>query len=136
MADLSTKPYLIRAIYEWCVDSGFTPYLAVQVNSNTRVPPEHVKDGEVVLNISSSATRHLTMDNDAIAFSARFGGVSRELYVPVDAVIGIFARENSQGMFFPRSQEVQSPGVPPAAQDAPEPPDTPPRGKPRLQVIK
>ncbi|TCV83732.1 ClpXP protease specificity-enhancing factor [Sulfurirhabdus autotrophica] len=105
MADISTKPYIIRAIYEWCSDSGLTPYLAVAVDSQTRVPMEFVKDGEIVLNLSLSATNNLTMGNDAIQFSARFSGASRELYVPVKAVIGIFSRENGQGMFFPKEPE-------------------------------
>jgi len=144
MAELSTKPYLIRALYEWCSDSGFTPYLAVSVNDRVRVPMEYVKDGEIVLNISVNAARNLTMGNDLIQFSARFNGVSRELTVPVDSVIGIFAKENGQGMAFPK------PEAPPLAQqlapmekpetslentdDHPEPP--PSRGKRHLQVIK
>lgn len=105
MAEISTKPYIIRAIYEWCSDSGLTPYLAVAVDSQTRVPMEFVKDGEIVLNLSVSATNNMTIGNDAIQFSARFSGASRELYVPIKAVIGIFSRENGQGMFFPKEPE-------------------------------
>src|ERR1044071_961992 len=101
----STRPYLIRAIYEWCSDSGLTPYLSVKVNAQTRVPPEFVKNGEIVLNIGADATRHLTLGNDVVQFSARFGGVSRECSVPVEAVTGIFARENNQGLFFPSEAE-------------------------------
>src|ERR1700719_4337587 len=97
----STRPYLIRAIYEWCSDSGLTPYLSVKVNAQTRVPKEFVKNGEIVLNIGADATRRLTIADDAVQFSARFGGVSRECSVPIEAVTGIFARENSQGLFFP-----------------------------------
>lgn len=105
MAEISTKPYIIRAIFEWCSDSGLTPYLAVAVDSQTRVPMEFVKDGEIVLNLSSNATHNLTIGNDVIQFSARFSGASRELYVPINSVIGIFAKENGQGMFFPKETD-------------------------------
>ncbi|MGB7815239.1 MAG: ClpXP protease specificity-enhancing factor [Methylotenera sp.] len=97
---ISTKPYMVRAIHEWCVDSSLTPHLLVVVNSQTRVPMAYVKDGEIVLNLNYSATKDLHIDNEAIVFSARFGGVSQNLYVPMGAVKGIFARENGQGMFF------------------------------------
>ena len=100
MPDISTKPYMLRAIYEWCTDSGFTPYLAVKVDAATTVPMEYVKKGEIVLNISFGATSGLKMDNDAIHFHARFGGVSREIYVPVHNVLAIYANENGQGMAF------------------------------------
>jgi stringent starvation protein B len=100
MSETSTKPYLLRAIYEWCTDNGYTPYLAVMVDAHTQVPREFVKNGEIVLNISFSATSGLKMDNDIIHFNARFGGVSREIVVPVDNVIAIYARENGQGMAF------------------------------------
>jgi stringent starvation protein B len=100
MADVSTKPYFIRAIYEWCSDCGFTPYLSVRVDDRTRVPVEYVKNGEIVLNVSLNATRNLTINNELIQFSARFNGVSREVSIPVDRVQGIFARENGQGAFF------------------------------------
>ncbi len=97
---ISTKPYMVRAIHEWCVDNGLTPHLLVAVNAQCRVPIAYVKAGEIVLNLNYSATKDLHMDNEAIVFSARFGGVSQNLYVPMDAVKGIFARENGQGMFF------------------------------------
>ena len=101
MAELiSTKPYMVRAIHEWCVDNGFTPHLLVAVNAQCQVPTAFVKDGEIVLNLNYSATKDLHIDNDAIVFSARFSGVSQNLFVPMGAVKGIFARENSQGMFF------------------------------------
>ena len=100
MSDISTKPYMLRAIYEWCTDSGFTPYLAVKVDASTTVPMEYVKKGEIVLNISFGATSGLKMENDAIRFNARFGGVSREIYVPVQNVLAIYANENGQGMAF------------------------------------
>ncbi|HAF01237.1 MAG TPA: ClpXP protease specificity-enhancing factor [Methylophilaceae bacterium] len=105
---ISTKPYMVRAINEWCVDSGLTPHLLVAVNQRTRVPMAYVKNGEIVLNINYSATKDLHIDNEAIVFSARFGGVSQNLYVPMDAVKGIFARENGQGMFFEVEQESQA----------------------------
>lgn len=96
----STKPYMIRAMHEWCVDNGLTPHLLVAVDAHTRVPMAYVKDGEIVLNINYSATKNLQIGNDAVTFSARFGGVSSDLYVPMRAVKGVFARENGQGMFF------------------------------------
>jgi stringent starvation protein B len=96
----STKPYMLRAIHEWCVDNGLTPHLLVVVDSQTRVPMAYVKNGEIVLNLNYAATKDLHMDNEQITFSARFGGVSQSLYVPMNAVKGIFARENGQGMFF------------------------------------
>ncbi len=97
---IPTKPYLVRAIHEWCVDNGLTPHLLVAVDTHCRVPNAHVKEGEIVLNLNYTATKDLHIDNEAIVFSARFGGVSQNLYVPMHAVKGIFARENSQGMFF------------------------------------
>ena len=108
MADFtSTKPYMVRAIHEWCMDNGCTPHLLVAVDSHTRVPMAYVKNGEIVLNVNYTATKELLIDNEAISFSARFGGVSQNLYVPMHAVKGIFARENGQGMFF----EIEEPSV-------------------------
>ncbi len=100
-----TKPYMVRAIHEWCVDNALTPHLLVVVNAQTKVPKAFVKNGEIVLNLNYSATKDLHIDNDAVVFSARFGGAAQNLYVPMDAVRGIFARENGQGMFF----ELESP---------------------------
>ena len=100
MPEVSTKPYLLRAIYEWCTDNGYTPHIAVVVDSRTRVPMQFVKNGEIVLNISFEATSGLKMENQDISFSARFGGVSRDILVPVENVIAIYARENGQGMAF------------------------------------
>ncbi|WP_194724283.1 ClpXP protease specificity-enhancing factor [Noviherbaspirillum malthae] len=100
MSEISTKPYLLRAIYEWCTDNGYTPYLAAAVDAHTRVPREFVKNGEIVLNISFTATSGLKMENDVVSFNARFGGVSREIVIPVDNVVAIYARENGQGMAF------------------------------------
>ena len=100
MSEISTKPYLLRAHYEWCTDSGFTPYIVVIVDSSTKVPMEFVKNGEIVLNISFGATAQLKMDNNFVQFRARFGGVSREIEVPIENVTAIYARENGQGMTF------------------------------------
>jgi stringent starvation protein B len=103
---ISTKPYMLRAMHEWCVDNNLTPHLVVVVNSQTRVPMTYVKDGEIVLNIHYGATKDLHIDNDSVIFSARFGGVSQNIYIPMNAVRGIFARENSQGMFFELEDDV------------------------------
>ncbi len=97
----STRPYLIRALYEWCTDNGFTPYVAVLVDESVQVPREYVKDGEIVLNISFDATSALKLGNDFIEFKARFAGTAREILVPISRVIAIYARENGQGMAFP-----------------------------------
>ncbi|MET0218342.1 MAG: ClpXP protease specificity-enhancing factor [Burkholderiales bacterium] len=149
MKELSTKPYLIRAIYEWCSDSGLTPYVVVKVDAYTKVPMEYVKNGEIVLNLSPDATHKLTMGNDVIQFSARFSGASREVSIPIGAVGGIFAKENGQGLFFetPANLVAEGETAQPAAsaeQDAspePTPPDTngtnPQNGgRARLQVVK
>jgi len=97
----STRPYLIRALYEWCTDNGFTPHIAVAVNPSVQVPREYVKDGQIVLNLSFDATSALQLGNDYIEFKARFAGTAREIMVPVNQVIAIYARENGQGMAFP-----------------------------------
>ncbi|MCJ0765038.1 ClpXP protease specificity-enhancing factor [Variovorax terrae] len=97
----STRPYLIRALYEWCTDNGFTPYVAVLADDTVQVPREYVKNGEIVLNISFDATSSLKLGNEFIEFKARFAGTAREIMVPVSRVIAIYARENGQGMAFP-----------------------------------
>jgi stringent starvation protein B len=108
---VSTKPYLIRAIHEWCTDEGFTPYLAVQVDARTRVPREFVKDGQIVLNVSPDATHQMLMGNDEITFQTRFNGASFPVLVPVDVVLAIYARENGQGMAFEASSvALETPG--------------------------
>ena len=144
MAEVSTKPYFIRAIYEWCSDCGFTPYLSVRVDERTRVPMEYVKNGEIVLNVSLNATRNLTVNNELIQFSARFNGVSREVSVPVDRVQGIFARENGQGAFFTVEAPAALTSTPAAiaavtAAEADSDPPKPPAaaaGKTRLKLVK
>ncbi|HEY0818474.1 MAG TPA: ClpXP protease specificity-enhancing factor [Rhizobacter sp.] len=100
-AGTSTRPYLIRALHDWCTDNGFTPYLAVYVDASVQVPIEYVKNNEIVLNVGFEATTSLKLGNELIEFKARFGGVSRDIAVPVDHVIAIYARENGQGMAFP-----------------------------------
>lgn len=99
----STRPYFIRALYEWCTDNGLTPYVAVAVDGSVQVPREFVKNNEIVLNISFDATSSLKLGNDFIEFKARFAGSSREILVPIGRVIAIYARENGQGMAFPLS---------------------------------
>lgn len=135
MAEKSTKPYLIRAMHEWCSDSGLTPYISVQVNAATRVPTEYVKNGEIVLNVAYDATHRLTIGNDLIQFAARFNGVSRECSIPIETVTGIFAKENGQGMLFPRESAGDAASTPPSPPDTPTT-TTPNGGKPKLQIIK
>ena len=97
----STRPYLIRALHDWCTDNGFTPYLAVHVDETVEVPQEYVKNNEIVLNVGFEATSGLELGNEFIVFKARFGGMARDICVPVDHVVAIYARENGQGMAFP-----------------------------------
>ena len=134
MNETSTKPYLIRAIYDWCTDNGYTPYLSVRVDANTRVPIAFVKNGEIVLNISMDAVQHLQMENEEISCGGRFGGVAHKIVVPVAAVIGIFAKETGQGLAF-QGQESTSAGQEMSGDEEP-PDDTPPPNKPHLRVVK
>ncbi len=97
----STRPYLLRALHDWCTDNGFTPYIAVFVDAGVQVPMEYVKNNEIVLNVGFEATSGLKLGNETIEFRARFGGTAREIVVPVDHVVAIYARENGQGMAFP-----------------------------------
>jgi stringent starvation protein B len=131
--ETSTKPYLIRAIFDWCADNGYTPYLSVKVDANTRVPMAYVKNGEIVLNISMDAVQHLQLGNEDISCGGRFGGVAHQIVVPVAAVTGIFAKETGQGLAF-QGQESAPAGEEGHAAD--EPPKEPPPGKPRLRVVK
>ncbi len=160
----STRPYLLRALHEWCTDNGFTPYLAVFVDETVRVPKEYVKNNEIVLNIGFDATSGLKLGNEFVEFKARFGGSSREITVPVDHVVAIYARENGQGMAFPvptgaavakteparevtaapprglrlASSEPEAQPVPAApGAEPPQPPEpTPPLNRPSLTRIK
>lgn len=141
---ISTKPYMVRAIHEWCLDNALTPQLAVVVNAQTLVPKAHVKDGEIVLNVSDTATKGLHIDNEAIVFSARFGGVSQNIYIPMDALRGIFARENGQGMFFEIADQQEIAGLEEAGEsDVNATEDTkektekePKKGRPNLTIVK
>lgn len=123
----STRPYLIRALHDWCTDNGFTPYVAVFVDQHVQVPSEYVKNNEIVLNVGFEATSALKLGNETIEFKARFGGSSREIIVPIDHVIAIYARENGQGMAFPMPSDAQSAGPSSAAAETPAA-ITPPRG--------
>jgi stringent starvation protein B len=138
---VSTKPYFVRAIFEWCVDQGFTPYLTVAVGPGTRVPREYVRDGQIVLNVGPDATNHLLMGNEEITCQARFNGVAFPVVVPVGAVVAIYAKENGQGMAF----EAALPGDASAERELPAesspddvepPPEAPPPGRPHLTRVK
>ena len=139
MADPSTKPYLIRAIHEWCTDNGFTPYLAVTVDERTIVPPGYARNGEIVLNASVAATNQLRLDNDFISFQARFNGRAHDILVPVTNVSAIYARENGHGMAFevPKSPAVVGPGearAQPVSNPGADRTARPLRGKPSLAL--
>jgi stringent starvation protein B len=108
----STRPYLLRAMHEWCTDSGFTPYVAVFVDETVQVPMEYVKNGEIVLNVGYDATAGMTLGNEFIEFKARFGGVPREIIIPINRVMAIYARENGQGMSFPMNTSADAVVVP------------------------
>lgn len=111
----STRPYLLRALHDWCTDNGFTPYIAVHVDAGVQVPQEYVKNNEIVLNIGFEATSGLKLGNEFIEFKARFGGMAREIVVPIDHVVAIYARENGQGMAFPMPTEMPTPASEQAA---------------------
>ena len=151
MSDIPTKPYILRALYEWCVDNGYTPHIAVRVDSRVQVPAEYVKGGEITLNISPTAVHKLQMGNDLIEFSARFGGVARQISVPVASVHALYARETGHGMTFDlepskpgvlasAEREPQHPKASPTALPAPSAPPTKPTrpggGKPQLKRVK
>jgi len=135
---LSTRPYLIRALYEWCSDQGFTPYVAVKVDGSVQVPREYVQGDEIVLNISMDATSGLKLGNEFIEFKARFGGKARDIMVPMNRVMAIYARENGQGMAFPPPSTSSQADLPidpleAAGPDEPPPPQSP---KPALKRVK
>ena len=140
----STRPYLIRALYDWCSENGFTPYVAVKVDASVQVPREYVQGGEIVLNVSMDATSSLKLGNDFIEFKARFGGKPRDIMVPIHRVMAIYARENGQGMAFPVSDgdapaaslsAVNLVETEPLSDDEPTPPSTSP-ARPALKRIK
>ncbi len=124
----STRPYLIRALHDWCTDNGFTPYVAVYVDAGVQVPMEYVKNNEIVLNVGFEATTALKLGNELIEFKARFGGVARDIVVPVDHVVAIYARENGQGMAFPVPTAAGAAPQPAAGAGTPPTAGTPPRG--------
>lgn len=143
--EIPTKPYLLRALYEWCVDNGYTPHLAVKVDSRTQVPLEYVKNGEITLNIGPTAVHKMLIGNDLVEFSARFGGVARQISVPVSNVYALYGRETGHGMTF----EIDAPkpavqalaesetSAPTAGQDVPpEPPRPTTGGRPALRRVK
>lgn len=156
----STRPYLIRALHEWCTDNGFTPYIAVRVDDSVQVPREYVNDGEIVLNVGFDATSGLQLGNEYVEFKARFGGKPRDIMVPVGRVIAIYARENGQGMAFPppvdllpeaTGQDTTAPDAAEASRvvqlvstepgtdsdgDDPRPPPTAGAGRPALKRVK
>ena len=136
----STRPYLIRALYDWCTDNGFTPYVAVKVDGSVQVPREYVQGGEIVLNVSMDATSALKLGNEFIEFKARFGGQARDISVPISRVMAIYARENGQGMAFPVSDEpspeAKAVPAPSAEGDEPTPPPTAAGARPALKRVK
>jgi stringent starvation protein B len=146
MSEIPTKPYILRALYEWCVDNGHTPHLAVKVDSRAQVPSDYVKGGEITLNVSPTAVHKLQMGNERIEFSARFGGVARQISVPVECVHALYARETGHGMTFevepPKlAVQVSAEGEPavkpvPPALPAPTGPRKPGGGRPRLTRVK
>jgi stringent starvation protein B len=127
----STKPYLIRALHEWCSDNGFTPFIAVFVDGRVEVPMEFVKNDEIVLNLSSEACHQLDLGNEWVSFQARFGGVPKRVMVPVTHVLAIYARENGQGMSFPFDGAKT-----PEPSNASEGGDTPKKPRPALTIVK
>jgi len=148
---ISQKPYLLRALYEWCVDNGYTPYISVTVDTNTRVPMEYVRNGEIVLNIGPLAANRLKIANEHIEFSARFGGTARELMIPVTAVVALYARETGHGMSFESEQKAPieaSDGTSSSVKNAesqpfqlsqpaqPDPAPPTPGGRPTLRRVK
>jgi stringent starvation protein B len=148
MQESSTKPYLLRALHEWCTDNGYSPYIVVTVDSNTVVPPAHIHDGQITLNINPLATNRLTLGNEYIEFEARFSGVTEHIYVPVAAVSAIYARETGAGMGFEVHNSHAYPGgETEAATDSPaeskpagksdnkDSPDDDPK-RPRLTIVK
>jgi stringent starvation protein B len=150
MAEIPTKPYLLRALFQWCVDNGYTPHLAVKVDSKTQVPAEYVKGGEITLNISPNAVHKLQIGNELVEFSARFGGVARQISLPMGNIYALYARETGHGMTFDlegpkpgvqaraESEAVHITAKPPTALPAPatDPKKPSGGGKPTLRRIK
>lgn len=133
----STRPYLIRALYEWCTDNGLTPYIAVLADDTVQVPREYVQNGEIVLNVSFDATSALKLGNEFVEFKARFGGVAREIIVPIDRVLAIYARENGQGMAFPVPVPTTASDEPELVEESDEPtePEQTAPARPGIQLV-
>ena len=126
------RPHLIRALYEWVAENGFTPHILVHADGEgVSVPREHVQEGRIVLNIAARAVQHLSLGDEAVTFSARFGGVPREIYIPVASVLALYAAENGQGMVF---SDVM--GEEPTPPEPPKPEEPAKSGRPTLRVVK
>ncbi|MFA5080926.1 MAG: ClpXP protease specificity-enhancing factor [Hydrogenophilaceae bacterium] len=142
MEPIPQQPYFLRALYEWCVDNGYTPYVTVKVDTGAKVPVAYVKDSQIVLNIGPAAVRNLQMDNTWLSFSARFGGVAQVIEVPVANVLAIYAKETGDGMSFNQVAGTDMRGAPAAPTDVnddgspPMPDPERPKGKPSLRVVK
>jgi stringent starvation protein B len=139
MTMTSSRPYLLRALYEWILDNECTPYIVVNAYAdNVQVPQEYVKDGQIILNISPAAVHALQMSNDALDFNGRFSGIPTPVYVPITAIMGIYARENGQGMVFEAEISPSTPPPPPSDLRPQDGPKTSPRnpGRPALRVVK
>lgn len=134
---MPTRPYLLRAIYEWTNDNNLTPYLLVNAEEKgVSVPRQHVQDGQIVLNIAPHAVQQMLMDQDSVSFNARFGGVSQQLYIPMYAILGLYARENGQGLFFdPQEYDGQRPELATTQLEADNPEKSVPNKKPSLRVL-
>ena len=140
----SNRPYLLRAIYDWISDNNLTPYVLVDAAfEGVRVPPQVVKNGQVVLNLAMRAVNNLDMGNDWISFQARFSGVSQSVHIPIQAVLALYAQENGQGMMFPADEGGETPppasppdDAPPSLTDGGDGGDKPKRGAPHLRVVK
>ena len=135
----SSRPYLVRALYEWIVDNDCTPHMLVNSEyPRVQVPQGFASEGQIVLNVAPVAVRHLHMDNEAVSFEARFGGVPHTLYVPISAILGIYARENGQGMVFDLEEALEADDEIEPDDDLPPPGSEPPRpsGRPSLKVVK
>ena len=142
-SEIPTKPYLLRALYEWCVDNGYTPHLAVKVDSRAQVPNEYVKNGEITLNIGPTAVHKMHIGNDLVEFSARFGGIARQISVPVANVYALYGRETGHGMTFEVDSSKPSDQAPAKTEAAtlgqdlpPEPPRPAAGGRPALRRVK
>jgi len=136
MAETSTKPYLVRAIYEWCTDNGYRPYVAVAVDENTVVPREFVRNGEIVLNVSADATNRLRIGNELIEFEARFNRVARDVSIPIENVTAIYAAENGRGMAFEVSKDSAQAGAGASGEEPEQAQTPPPRGPALLEAVR